>query len=96
VSYGFKIDEMEEIRSLIIKFVNLFLNSNSLFNEFYSLLNENGRDNKKVKQMVDHRWFSYYLTINDMIDLWAHLSEFIDTYNSTKIDKIKNILIGDK
>jgi hypothetical protein len=95
VYYGFKIDEMEEVRSLIIKFGNLFLNSNSLLNEFYSLLSENGRDNKKVKQVVDHRWFSYYLTINDIIDLWPYLCEFIDTHNSTKIDKIKNILINE-
>ena len=75
VYYGFMINGIVNIRSLLIKFGNLFLNSNLLINQFYSLLNENGRDNKKV---VDHRWFSYFLAINDIVDLWSYLCEFID------------------
>jgi hypothetical protein len=95
VSYGFAIKEMKEIRDLILRFGNLFLNSNSLLNDFNSLLEENGKTHRKLKHVVDHRWFSYYETMVDIIDLWPFLCEFIDTHKSKKIDKIKAILNDD-
>ena len=64
---GFMINDMVNIKSLIIKFGN----SNLLINQFYSLLNKNGKENKKVKKVVDRRWFFYFLAINDIV-IYCH------------------------
>jgi len=92
IFHGFGINEMVKIRKLIIKFRNLFVNSNVLLHQFNELLNQNARNDKKIRQVVDHRWFSYYLTLNDIIEVWPILLEFIETHKSTKIEKIRELL----
>src|SRR5437868_2248112 len=77
IHYAFLIFEMKEIREIIIKFGALFKNANVLQNNFYELLSSNGRTFKKVKAVTDHRWFSYYESILDIIELWPYLCEFL-------------------
>ncbi len=51
---------------------------------------------KIPKQVVVHRWFSYYITMNDIIELWTYLINFIDSNKSKKILKLKSILGNEK
>ena len=48
--------------------------------EFNELLEKNSIPIKKPQQVVDHRWFSYYRTSLDIIELWSYLCDFINTY----------------
>ncbi len=96
ISHAFSIKNMEEIREIIIKFGNLFVNANILRVEFYNILKENAVSEKIPKQVVVHRWFSYYITMNDIIELWTYLINFIDSNKSKKILKLKSILGNEK
>jgi hypothetical protein len=95
VHNAFTLSEMSEIRQIIIKFGNLFVKANILRSEFYHILKENSIKEKIPRKTIDHRWFSYYYTMNDIIDLWPYLLEFIDSNKSQKIDKLKSLLSGD-
>ncbi len=92
---GFKSDELRFIREIIISFGNLFVNASKLNEAFYELLETNGLKAKKPNQVVEHRWFSYFKTSQDIIELWSYLIEFVDYNSSKKITSIKTLL-GDQ
>ncbi len=42
--------------------------------------------------MIEHRWFSYFHTAQDIVELWSYLSEFLTRYNSKKVNLLKKMI----
>jgi hypothetical protein len=90
-----KLEEFEQLRDVLLKFGNLFINANQLLSKFHEILSKYGHKLKKPPQVVDSRWFSYYDTALEVKDLWSYLCEFIDGNEnfSSKVSNLNKILI---
>ncbi len=42
--------------------------------------------------MAEHRWYCYYETANYIIELWSYLTEFINNYDSNKVNSLKKFI----
>ena len=84
------IQEMQDLRNIIIKTGAMFQHSAKQLDEFYKVVQENGGEAIKPIKVVEHRWFSLLSAAKVIKTIWPYLVEFY-TSEETKSKKSEAI-----